>query len=564
MTSTLKRTPTATPPPRGQDTWFGRSWRAARRVWRRLTSMRTALVLLFLLAVASVPGSLLPQKPLNPTKVTTYLTTHKTIGPWLNRLGFFDVFGSPWFAAIYLLLAISLIGCLTPRIRLHWKAMRSTPLPAPKNLLRLPESGTFDVSAAPEATVAQLRAALGRRWRTKIRDEGNGSLAISAEKGYSRETGNLLFHIALLMALVTIATGRLWGYTGSIIVTEGHGFCNTVQQYDSWRPGRFAQDGKVGRFCVNLNSFTADYLSTGEPSQFSADVDYSQGTSDVEKHDVITVNHPLRLDGDRVYLIGHGFSPKITVRMPDGTVINQVAAFIPQDPNTFYSQGAFSLQGKVNAQGKYTQDIGISGFFAPTPENVGGVITSSAPQAKNPVLGIFVYQGDLGRTGLPQSVYSLNADQIASGALKKVGSANLTVGQSLSLPSGAKVTFDGWAQWTSIQISHDPTQQYVLVAAVLMVLGLIGSLAVRRRRLWIRVSPAAAPPEAGVTSAAPTVVQVGGLARSDSGNFTDEFAALMDRLQTAVTASPATTDQSTAARSRSGRQNPGEQPTGKG
>ena len=74
--------------------------RYLRRGWRRLISMRTALVLLFLLALAAVPGSLLPQRPLNPAKVDDYLRTHGAWGRFLDRIGMYDVFGSAWFAAI--------------------------------------------------------------------------------------------------------------------------------------------------------------------------------------------------------------------------------------------------------------------------------------------------------------------------------------------------------------------------------------------------------------------------------------------------------------------------------
>jgi cytochrome c biogenesis protein len=144
MTTTADKPVAAYTPPSGP---VNDARRTLRRVWRRLISMRTALVLLFLLAVAAVPGSLLPQRPLNPTKVRQYLDTHGAWGRMLDRFGFFDVFGSAWFAAIYLLLAVSLIGCLIPRIRLHWRAMRARPLPAPRNLDRLPESGAFTMDA---------------------------------------------------------------------------------------------------------------------------------------------------------------------------------------------------------------------------------------------------------------------------------------------------------------------------------------------------------------------------------------------------------------------------------
>jgi cytochrome c biogenesis protein len=506
-----------------------RAVRVARKVWRRLISMRTALVLLFLLALAAVPGSLLPQRPLNPPKVDAYLRTHGAWGRFLDRIGMFDVFGSAWFAAIYLLLFVSLVGCLVPRIRQHARAVARKPLPAPKNLDRLPESGGFASGDRPEVYATAARMTLGRRWRIVQRDEPGGAVTLSAEKGYSRETGNLLFHVAMLTALILIAVGRLFSYQGTVIVQQGQGFCNSPAAYDSWRPGRMAADGRIGPapFCIDsLDRFTAKYTADGEPSQFAADVTYSavrsDGTDGPIEHHRITVNHPLRLSGDRVYLINHGFAPQVTVRMPDGSVQHDQATFLPTDPTTYYSEGAFQEQGKTGAK----QDVGIEGFFAPTPvTNANGVITSAAPQASNPVLGVFVYQGTVNPFGAPQSVYSLNKSQ-----LKRIGQANLHVGQTTRMPNGVTVTFDGWVPWASLQVSHDPTQGYLLFAAIAMVAGLIGSLSVRRRRLWLRITPGSDGP-----GDSPTVVSVGGLARSDSGNFTTEFAGILSRLQGAST-----------------------------
>lgn len=498
--------------------------RPVRLGWRRLTSMRTALILLFLLAVAAVPGSLLPQRPLNPDLTTRYLATHGTWGRLLDRLGMFDVFGSAWFAAIYLSLFVSLVGCLVPRIRLHARAVARKPLPAPRKLSRLPESGQFATADSAEAYAAAARRALGRRWRIAQRPEPSGALTLSAEKGYSRETGNLIFHIALLCALVLIAVGRLYSYQISNIVVQGNGFCNTAITSDSWKPGRFVAEGKVrpAPFCItSLDRFTAAYTATGEPSKFIAQVTYVRNVHAAAEHATITVNHPLRLEGDRVYLIGHGFAPTLTVRMPDGTVVHDTEPFIPQNASTLLSEGAFKLFGAQGAG----RDVGISGFFAPTPQDTGnGVITSISPQVANPVLGIFVYLGSLNPHNVPQSVYSLDTT-----ALHKIGAANLTIGQTRTFSNGVAVTFDGWLPWASIQVSHDPSEGYLLIAAVAMVLGLFASLGVRRRRIWLRITPSSDGPDGS-----PTVVEVGGLARSDSGNFTTEFDALLHRLRGAA------------------------------
>ncbi len=491
---------------------------------------------MFLLAIAAVPGSLLPQRSLNDAKTESYIASHGWWGKFLDKIGMFDVFASTWFAAIYLLLFVSLIGCLIPRIRVHARALRAKPLPAPKNLDRLPESGGFETAASASEYAIAARSALGRRWRVVRREEKGGALTLSAEKGYSRETGNLVFHVALLTALIAIAVGRLYSYEGERIVLPGtiaeQGFCaDLVANYDSWNPGRLAEDGDVkpAPICLGLNSFTAKYNSSGEPLQFAADVTYQDAAGGAVHRHTITVNHPLRVEGDRIYLISHGFAPTITLRKPNGQTQTLTEAFLPTDPATLLSEGAFKFYGATGAK----QDVGIEGFFAPTPVAQGGgpigptsAVTSASPQVDNPVLGVTIYTGDLGSSD--PSVYSLDQTQKDSGALKKVGGANLSAGQTVRLTDGTEVTFDGWQQWAGLQVSHDPSQLYLLVAAAAMVIGLISSLFIRRRRIWLRITPGKTGP-----SGSPTVVSVGGLARSDSGNFTEEFVHLLERLRAA-------------------------------
>lgn len=521
--------------------------RLLRQGWRRLISMRTALILLFLLALAAVPGSLLPQRPLNPAKVQLYLQTHGAWGRFLDGIGAFDVFGSFWFASVYLLLFASLVGCLIPRIRVYARALRAKPLKAPRHLSRLAESDNLSTGLTPEQAAERVRRRLRPRWRTVIRPEtapdgSPAAVTLSAEKGYSREAGNLMFHVALLVALVLIAMGKLFSYQGSVVTTEGTGFCNDLVSYDSFHSGRRVNQGDLAKFCIDqLNSFTATYRDDGSPSQFKADVTYSEG-SGAPKHDVITVNHPLRLLGDRVYLINHGFAPTVTITRPGKAPVTKTDAFLPQD-GFLTSEGAILLTG-TKADGS-ADDIGLQGLFAPTPEDKGnGVIASVSPQVKNPVLAVFAYTGDsqLGN-GQPQSVYTLNTTKMT-----KVGAKNLSIGQSMRLPDGTVVRFDGYKQWASLQVSHDPTQTYLLIAAILMVTGLLGSLAVRRRRIWLRFTavPASelqaragagdgmAMAGAAAPAATRTLVQVGGLARSDTGNFTAEFEALVAELRTVL------------------------------
>jgi cytochrome c biogenesis protein len=428
------------------------------------------------------------------------------------------VFGSVWFSAVYLLLFASLVGCLIPRITVYARALRARPLKAPRHLDRLAEHATLGTGLAPDQAAQQVSRALRPRWRTEVRAEDGGAVAVSAEKGYSREAGNLLFHLSLLAALVLIAAGRLLSYEGSIVLTEGSGFCNRPISYDTFSAGRLVRTGGLADFCV--------YREDGSPEQFQARVSYSDGLAGPSRQRVIEVNHPLRLAGDRVYLLNHGYSPTVTITRPGRTPVTDTQPFLPEDA-VLTSEGAFKLPGR---DGTSDDDLGLSAIFAPTPLITGGVVTSVLPEVHDPVLAVLAYTGVLNPNGQPQSVYRLDTEQIATGKLKQVAAANLRTGESMTLPDGTVIRFDGYRQWASLQVSHDPSQTALLVAAVLMVLGLLSSLAVRRRRLWVRI----AAPVPGARS----VVSVGGLARNDSGNFSAEFTALVAQLSTALDAGP--------------------------
>ncbi|WP_448626764.1 cytochrome c biogenesis protein ResB [Geodermatophilus sp. URMC 64] len=494
------------------------------RWWRRLTAMRTAIILLFLLAVAAIPGSLLPQRSLSQNAVSQYFTDHPTLAPLLDRLYLFDVFSSPWFAAVYLLLFVSLIGCVLPRAVEHARSLRAVPPPAPRHLLRLPDSASVPTSlpeaGALDVVEEELRV---RRFRVVRRDGAHGP-ELSAEKGLLKETGNLLFHLSLVAMLLGLAGGKLWGYEGSILVTEGQGFCNSFQQYDTYSAGPLVEGSDLTPLCVDLQNFEARYEEDLTAASFTADISYGPPGED-GRATTIGVNDPLRVDGDRVYVTGHGFSPTFTVTLPDGTAFTDLAVpFLPSETATMSSQGALKLP---DLPGQDDQ-LALEGFFAPTGVVQGGILTSIDPRPLAPQVAIVAYRGYLGLdSGLPQSVYSLDATQIDRGRLQQVGEANLAPGESLTLDDGTTITFTGVKEFAALQLSHDPGQVWVLVAAVAMLAGLLGMLLVRRERFFARV--AAAPDGGGTVLSLASLTRGGG----DSG---PRFAALTDDLRAALDA----------------------------
>ncbi|MET0455075.1 MAG: cytochrome c biogenesis protein ResB [Mycobacterium sp.] len=505
----------------------------ARNTWRTLTSMGTALVLLFLLALAAIPGALLPQRSLNAAKVDEYLAQHSLIGPWLDRLQAFDVFSSFWFTAIYALLFISLVGCLSPRLLEHVRSMRATPVAAPRNLARLPKHASVEITGEADDVAARVEDRL-KGWRKVTRRVGDDAevTEISAEKGYLREVGNIVFHFSLLGLLVAIAVGKLFGYEGNVIVIAngGPGFCSaSPAAFDSFRAGNTVDGTSLNPICLRVNDFDADYLPTGQALSFAANVDYQAGddlVTDTWRPYRLEVNHPLRLGGDRIYLQGHGYAPTFTVTFPDGQTRTQTVQWRPDDPLTLLSSGVIRVDPPggtyPDAAERRKNQIAIQGLFAPTEQLDGALLSSGFPALNDPAVAIDVYRGDTGLdTGRPQSLFTLDPRLIGQNRLTKEARVNLKAGQSTTLKDGTAVRFDGAVPFINVQVSHDPAQIWVLVWSLTMMAGLLVSLVVRRRRVWVRLSPAGP----GTVN-----VELGGLARTDNSGWGDEFERLTARL----------------------------------
>lgn len=503
-----------------------------RWAWRQLTSMRVALLLLMLLAVAAVPGTVFPQRAQDPDKVATYLSDHPDLGPLLDRLGFFGVYSSVWFSAIYLLLFVSLVGCILPRSRTHLRAMRGRPPRAPRRFDRFPAQASAELDGAPQEVAARAAAALGgprwwRRFRVDVRDEGRGAWSVAAERGYLRETGNLVFHLALVGLLVSVATGQLLHYRGQAIIVEGRAFANTQSDYDTFESGSGFSASSLEPFSMRLDSFESAFdPDTLQSRDFTAHVTITEpGSAGVQEQ--IKVNHPLDVAGAKVYLQGNGYAPQVTVRDPDGDVTFAGAVpFLPQD-TVYTSQGVIKVPDVTSGP-----QIGLQGVLLPTAEQVAdGIYRSVDPQPTDPLLALAVWTGDLGLDdGVPQNVYQLDE----TGLTQSLDDEGLPVtlylrpGETVDLPDGlGTLTFDALPRFVALDLRHDPSLAWVLTFALLAFAGLATSLFVPRRRVWLRLRPA----EDEGPGSGRTVVTAAALARGDDVGLQAELDRAMDRLR---------------------------------
>ncbi|WP_409470405.1 cytochrome c biogenesis protein ResB [Streptomyces sp. HC307] len=495
----------------------------ARWFWRQLTSMRVALLLLLLLSLAAIPGSLIPQAGSDATAVADFRDRHETLAPIYDKLGLFHVYSSVWFSAIYILLFISLIGCIVPRTWQFVGQLRGRPPAAPKRLTRLPAYTTWRSEAEPE----QVReAALALLKKRLFRAHATGD-AIAAEKGYLREVGNLAFHIALVVMLIAFGWGQLFKSEGNKLILEGDGFANTLTQYDDFKSGSLFTQDDLDAFSFNLQDFQGTYEvsgpNRGTPRTYQANVTYSVGAYGKEQQATIKVNEPLEVGNSKVYLVSHGYAPIVTVRDARGNVVmnNEAVALLPLDENVTSSGAIKVMDGYRNAEGEKEQ-LGFNAFFVPTFAGEGhGTMLSQFPAVLNPRLALSAYHGDLGvDSGIPQSVYQLDKSHLkefkdSKGELFK---KRLKVGETMTLPNGAgSVTFEGVQEWAGFQVARQPGSGWALAGAIVAIFGLAASLFVQRRRVWVRAVRGAD----GVT-----VVEMAGLSPSESAKVPEELGDL--------------------------------------
>ncbi|MFR9675410.1 cytochrome c biogenesis protein ResB [Streptomyces sp. TR02-1] len=523
----------------GAAAWTGREllgW--ARWFWRQLTSMRVALILLFLLSLAAIPGSVVPQQSVDPTRVQEFRTDHPALADVYDVLQLFDVYTSVWFSAIYLLLFVSLIGCIVPRTGQFVGQLRARPPRAPRRLDRMPAFTTWRTDAGADEVVAAARGLLrGRRYRVAADGE-----AVASEKGFLREAGNLAFHIALIVLLVAFAAGQLFRSEGGTLVTVGNGFSNTKSLYDDFSSGSLFTSDDLEDFGFRLDGFDATFEKKG-PNRGSvrtarADVTYWTSAEGSDTEASIEVNKPLEVGDSKVYLLANGYAPVVSFTDAQGNLAYRgPVPFLPQDTN-LTSSGVIKVPDAVGSNGE-PQQFGFQGFFVPTFGGAeSGSMFSQWPGPKYPVLFLTAYRGDLGvDAGLPQNVYQLDTDRMKQ--FKKADGSpfaqKMLPGETMKLPDGAgELRFEGIKRWANFQVTHQVAAGWALGGALAAIAGLAGSLFIQRRRVWVR---AVAGPDGT------TVVEMAGLGRSESPRLAEELgdlaAALQDDAPPAATGDPA-------------------------
>lgn len=474
--------------------------------------MRTALILLLLLALASIVGSLIPQTPNSPERVARFLLDHVVLGRFYLHAGFFDVFGSWWFALITVLLFTSLVLCLLPRTRASFRNLRQRPLHA-REIDAFPQYAERSVAAEPAVAISASERLLRRR---RFRVDRAGT-RLAAEKGALREIGSLLFHWSFVLLLAGAVWGKGTGYVGRAAIVEGETFTDASANYDgNLRVGRFF-DGNFSGAQIRLRDFEDSFRSTGQPMDFVSHVDLLNPDGSYARSADVRVNHPASFDGLRIYQYGYGWAPDVVVRAGPTVLWSGPVALSQPVPPSGVSQLALPWEGVVKLPSLEPQ-VGLKIELWPS---LGGFLEFRRtgnpvpmPIADHPFLLFTAFEGPLTDPS-PQG--------LDTAGMNRVGDGFMGIGQTRNVQAGGSIlsiSFPRLAQFSVLQIGHDAGVPVVLLAAILLLLGLLPALYTSRRKVWIRVEQ----------EGAGTVLKVGGFALQRKTQFEEEFVRLVDEL----------------------------------
>jgi cytochrome c biogenesis protein len=501
--------------------------RSAAMAWRSLRSMRTALILLFLLALASVVGSLVPQEMNSPDRVTQFMQTHPLLGDFYRRAGFFNVFGSWWFTWITTLLFVSLFACLIPRSRAAIRSALQKPIQA-REIDSFPLYREVHVAASPDAVLASSRQVFSRRFfRT-----ATGGSQVAAEKGLARELGSLLFHWAFVILLLGVVVGKGTGYVGHAVIIEGQTWVDARPNYaGEIRTGRFFS-GDFSGIGIHLQNFTDTYRSSGIPMDFLSQVQLLDPQGHVQADADIRVNHPAHFAGLDIFQYSFGWAPEFEVRQGSTAIASGPIAMVQNVPPAGVPLLAEPWIGTEKLTNQ-SPNVGVALTFWPNGQAYfQSLITKQPiemPTLQAPLVTFTVYEGRIFNPATNTALDTSGLQKVSSGIMYPGQTVDLRTGKPLTPdPATGKVdygqrltmSFPRVRQYTVLQVSRDRGVSIVLLAAILIVLGLLPALYTARRKVWVRAQPA------GTGS----LVQVGGFALQRKTQFEDEFAKLVTAL----------------------------------
>jgi|GEM_PF-1746726 len=259
------------------------------RLYRAIGSLKTGIVILAALTLASFIGVLIPQGLDSQRYITQWGTAG---GALLLRLGFDRLFSTLWYNILLGLFSLNIFLCTVNRVVSIGKSAGNRRFLASGQVTKLASHvcirATGTVSATAEAVERFFRA---RRFSVYM----NGTavqVSIEARQGLLREAGLVLVHLSVLPLLVGGLVGKMTGFSYPQQLSEGE----SVQVRER-------------HFSVRCDSFSIEKNERGEICDYRSRLTLLDAAGDTLVNKTIEVNHPLVYRGIKFYQSSYSLDP---------------------------------------------------------------------------------------------------------------------------------------------------------------------------------------------------------------------------------------------------------------
>lgn len=414
--------------------------------WSFFASVYLTITLLVLTVVLSIFGTFIPQQEAAREFIQGI---PPGLASFLQTMQVFDLFHSVWFFLLMLLLSLNLIVCSLNRWPLTWKQFRGAPLSSEEGLFRgLSPERTFLCAEDVGTMAGRMEGLLGRMYRKISRNQEKAdALIIFGERGRYSRFAVYAVHLSLQFLIIGALAGAFWGWEGYVNIGERE----TADAIDL----KGGKGTKALPFTIRCDKFSVAFYENGAPKTYRSDLTFLKDGKTIFQGPLL-VNHPISLEGIRVYQASYGSSP-------DGRA------------SLAYSRGG---QGEKNIM------IGSGESFS-LPEKEGTVQIVRVEEnlmKMGPAVKIMVSSG--------QGEFSFWVFQ----HIDKIREMNPGVTEQVPMFNPALFkpyifALKGMEEhyYTGLQVSRDPGAPLVAAAAVLMMTGLIGTFFSSHRRIWIKI-----------------------------------------------------------------------------
>jgi cytochrome c biogenesis protein len=257
-----------------------------KKTLRTLSSVKLAVVLIILVASASVVGTLIPQG----LGSGQYAAKYGSFAPLLIRLQLTDLYHSGWFLGLLVLFALNMTVCTLTRFPRKWERLahpRATTDESTLSALQ-PRARWRSLDAPLEAgdRLAKSLKVRGYKIRTS---RGGDRVHLLARKRSLGRLGPDIVHLGLLVILAGGITSGLGGFRTEIVLSEGE---------TASVPG--------ASFSLRLDEFATEYYPGGTVKDWRSALTVFEGGGPVLAK-TVEVNHPLAYGGFSFYQMGYGF-----------------------------------------------------------------------------------------------------------------------------------------------------------------------------------------------------------------------------------------------------------------